>query len=244
MFSGFSDETIQFLLELRFHNNKAFMESHREEYKKAVEAPFFDLIEDLGPAMLEIDPEMEIRPRKVLSRIFRDTRFSRDKSPYRDHHWIAFRKSGRSKDGQPFFWFEFGPDRISWGCGIWGENREAMNAIRRIILREPETVAQAMASCEANSFRWGGETFRRFKVPSGVPSGLEALYRVKNFYIERVDPPYRWAFEPGLAGRLKEEDRALVPAWRLMTEAVREASEYIPDMSPAALPGASGQEEG
>ena len=91
MFSGFTDETIQFFLDLRFHNYTEYFHAEHDRYVETVQQPFYELIDALGPEMRKIDPLMEIRPHKCLARIHRDTRFSREKSPYRDHLWFLFR---------------------------------------------------------------------------------------------------------------------------------------------------------
>ena len=83
MFTGFTEETIQFFLDLKFHNNTTFFHEQHERYVECVQHVFYSMIDDLAPAMRKIDPLMEVRPHKCLSRIHRDTRFSRDKSPYR-----------------------------------------------------------------------------------------------------------------------------------------------------------------
>ena len=80
MFSGFTDETIRFFLDLKFHNSTEWFHAHHDEYVQVVQQPFYGMIEALGPDMLTIDPMMEIRPHKCISRIHRDTRFSKDKS--------------------------------------------------------------------------------------------------------------------------------------------------------------------
>ena len=121
MFTGFTDETVRFLLDLKFHNNTEYFHANHDRYVEAVQTPFYEFIEDLGPAMQRIDPLMEIRPHKCLSRIHRDTRFSRDKSPYRDHHWLLFRRQAEPREKSVMYWFEFGPDRLSWGMGVWGD---------------------------------------------------------------------------------------------------------------------------
>ena len=93
MFTGFTDDTIRFFLDLKFHNSTEYFHQEHERYLKDVQKPFYDFIEDLGSQMKDIDPLMEIRPYKCLSHIHRDTRFSRDKSPYRDHLWLLFRRA-------------------------------------------------------------------------------------------------------------------------------------------------------
>ena len=85
MFQGFGKEILPFFLDLRFHNDKSFMDANRDRYYRAVRQPFYDFITAMGPGMQQIAEDMEVRPVKCLSRINRDTRFSRDKSPYRDH---------------------------------------------------------------------------------------------------------------------------------------------------------------
>ena len=232
MFPGFTEDTVRFLLDIRFHNNRAFMEAHRDEYKKIVQEPFFALIDELGTVMRQIDPDMEIRPQKALSRIYRDTRFSADKSPYRDHHWFAFRRAGIDRAGQPFFWFEFGPDRLSWGAGMWGENREAMNALRHRIVSDPEGVAEVLAGCEKHRLAWGGDPMRRLKIPPQVPEPLAPLYRCKNLFFEHPHPRYEWAFSGDIAARVARDYRALRPAWQLMQDMVRDAAAEAPGAEP------------
>ena len=90
MFLGFTDDTVQFFLDLKFHNNTVYFHENHDRYIETVQEPFYQMINDLSDDMRSIDPFMEIRPHKCLSRIHRDTRFSKDKSPYRDHHWFLF----------------------------------------------------------------------------------------------------------------------------------------------------------
>ena len=138
MFTGFTDETIQFLLDLKFHNNSTYFHEQHDRYVETVQTPFYELINDLADDMRKIDPLMETRPYKCLSRIHRDTRFSRDKSPYRDHHWFLFRRAAEPRDKSLFYYFEFGPDRLGWGMGIWGENRELMDLFRKRMRANPD----------------------------------------------------------------------------------------------------------
>jgi len=90
MFQGYSDETFEFFMAIRFNNNTDFFHSNHDWYRRAVRGPSIDLAEALGPTMEAIDPSIERRPNRVVSRINRDIRFSHDKSPYRDHIWLSF----------------------------------------------------------------------------------------------------------------------------------------------------------
>ena len=82
MFTGFPEETIRFFLELRFHNEATFFNAHRDEYERSVREPFYGFIQAMAPAVKQVADDMELRPDKCLARIRRDTRFSKDKTPY------------------------------------------------------------------------------------------------------------------------------------------------------------------
>ena len=204
-------------MDIRFHNDKSFMQAHHDEYIACVQQPFYALIDELAPAMLKIDPDMETRPHKVLSRIYRDTRFTRDKSPYRDHLWLAFRKSGlQEKWGQAFYWAEFGPDTLNWGLGLWGEDRGVMNALRYRIVSEADMMGDLLKKLEKRHILAQGQESRRMAVPSAVPAALHPLYRRKSLYFERTGIRYQWAFDEKLTGRILSDFRALRPMWQIM----------------------------
>ena len=64
-----------------------------------MKAPFEAFIQELAPAMLSIDPQMELRPYRCMARLRRDVRFTKDKSPFRDHLWVLFRHAGEPREG-------------------------------------------------------------------------------------------------------------------------------------------------
>ena len=171
MFSGFTDETVQFFLDLKFHNNSEYFHMNHERYVEVVQEPFYKLINELAPDMLRIDPMMEVRPHKCLSRIHRDTRFSKDKSPYRDHLWFLFRRAAEPREKSLFYFFEFGPDRLDWGTGIWGENRELMDLFRKRIRANPDGTMALLRDLdlEKRKLYLGGNCFKRMDVPADLP---------------------------------------------------------------------------
>ncbi len=132
------------MLDLRFNNNKTFMQEQRARYHEVMRDPHYELINALAPLMLSIDPRMEVRPYKVLSRIFRDTRFTKDKAPYRDHHWIAFRRAGEPRDRSLMFWFEARVEGLNWGLGFWGENWPVLDMLRRRMVSHPDDILMAL----------------------------------------------------------------------------------------------------
>ena len=232
MFPGFTEDTIQFFLDIRFHNEVSWMHEHHDEYVQKVQQPFYQLIGELSPVMMKIDPDFELRPAKCLSRIHRDTRYSMDKSPYRDHHWVAFRPAGIDKYGQPFYWFELGPDSLNWGVGIWGENRPAMNALRLKMVHETEALDALMKKLQRKRIIPAGPSNSRMKIPPEIPEELAPLYRLKNVYFEKRDIDWHWAFDDRLVDRVSQDFKAMKPVYLLLKDCVAAAAQQAPD--PAA----------
>ena len=218
MFTGFTDETVQFLMDLRFHNYTEYFHEKHDRYVKDVQQPFYRLIEDLAPVALEIDPLMEVRPHKCLSRIHRDTRFSKDKSPYRDHHWFLFRRGAEPREKSIFLFGEFGPDRLDWGMGIWGENREVMDIFRKKMEANPDGLLAMIDDMDLpkRHLGLGGTYFKKMKVPEQIPPRLARWYTAKEMYIGKVGPEYSWAFSDRLAKEMKKDFRAMAPLYQTL----------------------------
>jgi len=218
MFQGFLDDTVQFLIDLKFHNNSTFFHENHDRYVESVQVPFYEMIEELAPQMKKIDPQMETRPYKCISRIHRDTRFSKDKSPYRDHHWFLFRRAGESRDKSLFYYFEFGPDRLSWGMGIWGENRELMDYFRKKMRANPESILQLLESIQLSEHCLipSGSVFKRMEVPDEIPEELRRWYTAKELYVEKYKPAWKTAFSENIVKVVSDDFIALAPLYRLL----------------------------
>ena len=217
MFPGFNNDLLSFYADIRFNNDKSFMDAHRKEYYQKVRDPFYAFIDALAPTMLRIDEEMEVRPHKCLSRINRDTRYTKDKSPYRDHHWVAFRQAARDKDGAPFYWFEIRLEAVSWGLGVWNENQSLFDALRRRILARPEEVMQAMRTAWEHGFIQGGQIWKKYmQPPPTVPEMLKSVYPARSLYFEKTGIDPAWIFDEGIVNRVAEDFKAIAPVWRLL----------------------------
>ena len=218
MFSGFSDETIRFFLDLKFHNNTTFFHEQHDRYVENVQSVFYELIEALSPDMLKIDSQMEVRPHKCLSRIHRDTRFSRDKSPYRDHLWFLFRRAGEPREKSLFYYFEMGPDRLGWGMGFWDENREALDLFRKRMRANPDGTLAFLddLNLAKRKLILGGSVHKKMPVPSEIPERLKRWFLAKDFYIYRDSPDYSWIYSERILKEVRKDFIALAPLYRLL----------------------------
>lgn len=226
MFTGFPEETLRFFLDIRFHNQISYFEQRRQDFIRDVQTPFYDFINELAPRMQRIDPQMEIRPYKCLARIRRDTRFTKDKSPYRDHLWLLFRRGGEPREQSLNFWFELGPDHLGWGMGFWGENRQVMDRFRRELAARPEEFQRVLAGCDLSGHHLAlaGTAFKRLSLPADLPAALEPWYRARELFVVRENLQFQWIYSPQIVERVWKDYRALAPLYKLFRGMADEVS--------------------
>jgi len=137
----FSKATFDFLGELAAHNERAWFEANKDRYEALVRGPALDFIAAMGPPLAKFAPHFRAEPRKVggsLMRVFRDTRFSRDKRPYKTNVGIQFRhESGRDVHA-PGYYLHIAIDGCFLGVGCWRPSADALARIREWVATRPE----------------------------------------------------------------------------------------------------------
>ena len=216
---------MQFFLDIRFHNDKAYFAEHKPRYEKDVKAVFHAFIEELAPEMQKIDPLMEIRPYKCLARIHRDTRFSKDKSPFRDHLWLCFRRAAEPREGSVNFFFELTPREVSWGFGTWGENKPMNEVLRRRIAADPKGMEGIIRSVDFAGHNLGffGSTYKRMALPANVPETMRPWYTLRDMYVGKMGTKVEWALESDIVQRVVKDFQELAPLYKMMRGCYNEA---------------------
>lgn len=224
MFPGFPEETVRFFLDLRFHNETSWFHAHREAYETYVRKPFSEFIEAMTPTVMRIADDMETRPNKCLARINRDIRFTRDKSPYRDHMWLLFRRAGEEREHAVMYWFELSPEVVEWGVGFWGYNRPAMDALRERMMKKPAEVRRVLRRCGIpdETLHIYGDRYKSMKPPAGMSADLAMLYPCKEIYVKRVGVPLAESYRPEIIDRVSEDFLRLKPLYLLLRQAADE----------------------
>jgi uncharacterized protein (TIGR02453 family) len=216
VFTGITDDMVRFFLSIRFNNNAAFFEANRGVYAQHVQQPLRALAEDLAPTLEGIDPRFDTRPGRVLSRIRRDTRFSKNKDPYRDHMWLGWRYAGQMREEATGFYFEVSPEGTHWGFGGYGEHKPLMDAIRRRLVNRPkELLFLFKAAGVPDRFTLNGTQYKRMPVPPEIPAALAPLYCNKGFYFENVARPDdgQALYSDAIVYRLRQDFAALAPLY-------------------------------
>lgn len=222
-FQGYPQQAREFFMAIRFNNNREFFQENREWYLHSVREPSLALAAALSETVEKIDPRMDVRPGRALSRINRDVRFSRDKSPYRDHVWIAFRRPGVEKGKSLSFYAEVDIDGVFFGMGFYAQNRPLMDALRARMRRAPDQALSLLAPLEGD-FVMHGERFRRMAVPEELPEGLRDWYLRKSFYLEKT-LPFQQAESGALAGTIAAGFMRLKPLYDYVSACAPEEEE-------------------
>jgi len=119
----FTSKTFAFLNDLASNNNREWFKANKDRYESDVREPALDFVEDFADKLLKISPHFVADPRKQggsLFRIHRDTRFSKDKTPYKTHTGLQFRHVA-TKDNvhAPGFYLHIEPGECWAGLGLW-----------------------------------------------------------------------------------------------------------------------------
>ncbi len=141
--SHFNRQALAFLRGLARHNAKPWFEAHRADYEQQVKRPMADLVEEMDLRLARFAPEMTGDPKRSVFRLYRDIRFSKDKSPYKTHAacWL-FHAAGSSKVGREAhgggagFYFHLQPGASFVGGGCWMPPRPALKKFRDAIARD------------------------------------------------------------------------------------------------------------
>lgn len=210
-----SQATLDFLTANRFEDSLDWFHAHKQDYERLVLGPLADLVEELAPTMRALDPGLIVEPRvdRCISRIYRDTRFSKDKFRYRDVMWIVFMRDKKLYHGPPAFVFECSPRGYRYGCGYYQARSEAVAAGRALILENAPVFRKARRCLEGQSlFSLEGETCKRSR-HAAQPPALRAWLDRKNWCALYNNSDVAPLFAPDLGHVLAEGFTLLKPVY-------------------------------
>ena len=139
-FNGFTEDFFAFFRELKNNNNRDWFAANKPRYHEAVVHPMGEFISSVAPHLQAISPFYTANPRPhcgSMFRIYRDTRFSKDKTPYKTHAACHFRHQAGRDAHAPGFYVHIETDHISVGGGIWRPPAKQLGRIREFIADNP-----------------------------------------------------------------------------------------------------------
>ena len=162
---NFDNELFEFLVELQANNNREWFGEHKERYERHVKQPLLDFIEDFEPHLHSISKHFVADARAnggSMFRIYRDVRFSKDKSPYKTQAAVHFRHEAGKSAHAPGFYLHLAPDEVFAGVGLWRPDSAALAGIRQQIVDDPQGWDRAVqAPGFADAFELTGDSLKR-----------------------------------------------------------------------------------
>ena len=208
MFTGYTEQTVEFLWSLRLNNNKEWFLAHKAEYETLVKQPTVALANALFEHLREKYPKYDWKLH--ISRIYRDARRLYGRGPMNDHLWFVI---FTDKAVHPAFYFSFQPDNYHFGMGCWSEGNVLMQRFRRQVQLDPapaERLARKFA--RQKTFVLYGEPYKRPKF-SATPLLNDWVNRREiGFHCERMHG--EWSFGAQLYDTVREGFDFLMPYYK------------------------------
>lgn len=195
-FTGFPKDGLRFFTDIAANNNREWFQEHRQNYLDHLQAPALAFLVEFGEKLRKLAPDINYDTRTngagSLMRIYRDIRFSKDKSPYKDHLGINF-WHGASKKESPGFHFWMDAQGAALYGGFHGFPKPFLTAYREAVAGQAlgarlQTILQKLGA--ESGFEVGGEQLKR--VPPGYPQDHPRgdLLRYKGLYARgpKIEP--------------------------------------------------------
>lgn len=140
----FAPAALTFLRGLKRNNRREWFEARREVFELELKAPMLALIEQINASMESYAPDYIREARRTLLRIYRDTRFSADKTPYKQHIAAWWSPRGAEKTSDAGYYLHLGPTELTIAAGVYMPSKDQLLAIRRSLLDHHEEFASLL----------------------------------------------------------------------------------------------------
>ena len=223
-FDGFPEEMFRFLADLANNNNRDWFSHNKDRYEQFVLTPVNRFIEAVGEFLPAISDAYLADTRRnggSMFRIYRDTRFSRDKRPYKENIGCQFRHTAGRNAHAPGFYVHLAPDEVFYGGGIWKPDSNALAKIRKHIELRPEQWHCAIKDTSFSSYfgELRGESLKR--PPKGYDPDnphIDDLKRKSYMAFRYVKP--QSALNPAFINDVEKAFKTAMPLMNFITNAL------------------------
>jgi uncharacterized protein (TIGR02453 family) len=222
-FTGFAPETFQFFTDLSENNRKVWFDDHKPVYQSAVLQPLQALANALTPFFASLDSEMDLRPARMVSRIYRDIRFSPDKTPYKRHMWLSFQRAFPKQAGDwmsfPGFYMEIGQEGSNYGMGLFEAQKKIMDRYRESIEYNPLDFSEKIDGLvETHGYCIEGELYKR-PLPNRLGARFQPWIQRKGIWLTKHIPgDHPILFSDRLTRHMEEEFILLQPLYDFLVD--------------------------
>jgi uncharacterized protein (TIGR02453 family) len=218
-FDGFSQSGIKFFHDLHRNNNRDWFHANRERYIRFISDPMKRLVNSISPMMSELDPLVITVPNRVVSRIYRDTRFSADKLPYRPRVWFAFKRNVECWTETPTYFFQFEETGYMFGMGMYSAPAATMRKFRTMIDDKPEHFRKIIEPIQkSRNLKLDSDCYKR-RIKSDYPAIIDKWYQSKSIAVLGQRDPDKILFSSKLVDFLLDRFILLKPLYDFLWQA-------------------------
>lgn len=219
---NFSQKSIDLLFELKLRDSKEYYEEQKPLYKKLITEPFSEIAYGLAPIFEKIDKKLVCAP-KCISRVRRDTRFTKDKSLFRDHIWINVSRPRERMGNTLSFYFCIEQTGFSYGCGYYQAPADVMESLRELVLNNDKKYLAAEKMLKnSEEFSLYGDFYKKNKYPDAPPEKQQWLCR-KGISVNSESRDKKLLFGNELIPFLADEFEKLSDIYYLLQKAEEES---------------------
>ncbi len=209
MFSGFTEETVSFLWNLRLNNEKPWFEAHKDDFIRHFQTPMKELSREVFE---RVSADFDRGFIHKVSRIYKDARRVKGGEPYRDHLWFSVERPSEEWTCTPVFWFELDPEQWCYGLGYYAPRAKTMAKFRARLDANTKAFEKLVAPFEKQHefVLWGDEYKRKKEAPS---PGTAAWYNRKSISLIHSQQNSNELYSPELADRIVNGFSFLMPIY-------------------------------
>ncbi len=228
MATHFTPEAMKFLRGLARNNDRVWFEARRAVYERSLKAPMLALVEEINLAMESFAPEHVRPPHKIMMRIYRDIRFSKNKQPYKTHLSAWWARRGMEKTSGGGYYLQVSPQGVMVAAGVYMPEREQLLTIRRWMSENHagyRVMVKKVMKAKGAGFE-GIDAQGLTRMPKGFAADdpADELVRAKNWGVH-AELPAEIALEPALAREIVRRFKLAAPVVDALNGAILKGSE-------------------
>jgi uncharacterized protein (TIGR02453 family) len=215
----FSEESLKFLRALKRNNRREWFDPRKPLFESTLKAPMLKVVEGVTAAMMDFSPE-HVRPAaKCMMRIYRDTRFSNDKTPYKTRVAAWWSRHGLEKTSGGGYYMHISPENLTIAAGVYMPERDQLMAIRAFLLAHHEELRRMLKDKKLLRLFAVDNGERLTRPPKGFPADHPAIDLLKcRQWAVFAKLPVKEALSPKLVKTIADHFRAVAPLVRLLNE--------------------------
>ncbi len=222
-FKGFAPDGFMLLELNKFNDSKDFYETVKEDIKSKIITPMRQLALDLSDELIAVDDKMVLIPTKMVSRIRRDTRYSKNKEMYRSNVWCMFMRNKHEWRFMPCMWFEVFPDHYTYGIGMFQAQPSDLEVFRKVLSENQKEFRYALRQMDIVGAVSFIDSFKKYKPGAeSIGEDIRSFYNSRYFLFSYTGTDMLKLFDGSIEEELIYAFRTFTPMYKFLLKVTEE----------------------